>query len=242
MRKKELPADSISKAFGVISLIFLSIEIFGLYVIFTRPITNTGYGGLGILDVAVLFVLAYIINKTLLRHVALSKTEKIVFVFIAILMLISFAVGVYIGFINAIKGGNAVPYNPAGQDGVPISAIAKTLLENKSITVPSQSYYVYPINLSENQTARFVLNVVGYGVFNTVMLNSGNYSLLTKSQFSGTVYYFTDTYESGVKSADVSVEVPYGNTFYFLISTMPILQGQATYDNPVDLNMLVYIS
>lgn len=117
-----------------------------------------------------------------------------------------------------------------------------SLYENKTITIQGESYYVYPITLVENQSIRFKVNVISEGVINTALFNSTEYEKLTKSTGEVYVYYFVDSYSSGVRETDFWIQIPRNDTYYFIISTMPILRGQATYDYPVELILTVYYS
>jgi hypothetical protein len=117
-----------------------------------------------------------------------------------------------------------------------------SLYENKTVTVESESYYVYPIILAENQSIRFTVKTISDGVINTVLFNSTEYEKLTKATGEVYVYYFVESYSSGVRETDFWMRIPHNDTYYFIISTMPILRGQATYDHPVELILTVYYS
>lgn len=113
------------------------------------------------------------------------------------------------------------------------------LVENQTLFLEVDSYNSYPIELEKNQVVNFEVNVIGEGTINTVMVDSDNYDSIL---YGGYIYYFVDSYTSGVKNADVRIQVPETDKYYIVISTEPMLEGQDSSDKPVTATFTVYTS
>lgn len=236
--------DEVSKGLGIVCLILFLVEIVGwFYILGSSKELFAPH-----ISFIILFGFGYTAYKTLYKKQPLSKSEKIAVIFLIGLVVISFSIGFYVGLTQSFQTFTPIEernYTIVIPNLTEIPKILETkypnvwLIDNKTITVESESYYVYPIELVENQTVRFVLNLTTKGVFNTIMLNSTEYEKLGKEDY---VYYYINSYTSGVRSADLWITVDRNDTYYFIISTMPIVKGQASYGYPIEVVLTVYVS
>lgn len=241
----ENKVDGVSKGLGIICLILFLAEISGWFYILSF---EKKLRGPPLVSIALLLGFGYGAYKTLYKKQPLSKSEKIAAGTLIGISVASFLVGLYTGFTQSFQTstptqeGNyiiVIPNLTESHEVIEIKYPKLWLIDNKTITVEGRSYYVYPITLVENQTVRFVLNSTTKGVFNTIMLNSTEYEKLGKESY---IYFYINSYTSGVRSADLWITVNRNDTYYFIISTIPIVKEQATYDYPVELIFTVYTS
>jgi len=228
LEKKGL--DKLSKILGAISCFLLFSEISSLIV----PTSVLHYT---LIDIFLILGLGYVIYKAFIKKVNLSTIDKL---FSAFLILFPFLSSMTLNYSyqeNLTRNQNLFPYFPRPTT----QSVTYYLFDNITTTIPPESYYVYPIELGENMRVRFVVISTNNGVFNTLLLNSTEYDKLT-NQEEDIIYYYVNSYNSGVKKADVEVIVDNNDTYYFIVSTTPILRGQAIYAYPTDIVLTVYIS
>jgi hypothetical protein len=242
-KSKDRRSDRLSKILAILSALF----ILGYISQFSSPLLR--FREYNLVDLFLILGFGYTIYKTFIGKQKLSTIEK---VFSTSLFFIFFLNGIAQEYstnerffqnqtISSYYTTTTLNYTITLPTIPTIPLITYYLFDNKTLTIPPQSYYVYPIKLAENTTVRFIVNSTNDGLFNTVLLNSSEYEKLTRWE-GGIVYYYTGSYTSGVKKADIKVTVDNNDTYYFIVSTTPILKDQATYDYPTDVVLTVYIS
>jgi hypothetical protein len=244
-KSKDRKLDRLSKILAILSAFFL----LGYISQFSSPLLR--FRQYNLVDLFLILGFGYTIYKTFIGKQKLSVIEKVFSLslfFIFFLNEISLEYSTNEGFFqnqtisSYYTTTTVTTVNYTYTITLPkIPLTTYYLLDNKTLTIPSRSYYVYPIKLAGNTTVRFVAESINDGIFNTVLVNSTEYEKLTRWE-GGIVYYYVGSYTSGVKKADIKVTVDNNDTYYFIVSTTPIFKDQATYDYPTDVVLTVYIS
>lgn len=236
--KMKRKIDKTSTFFGVIFIIIFLVEVYSIFLVIGTLNLLPGLG-----DFALLFGSGYVIYKTIIKKQPLSKEEKFCSIFLVGLFLFSFFVGFYMGISNLFSEEKFLGVSRRWNIDEKKENIQQLwLIDNKTLKIEGRSYYVYPIFLRENQTVRFVIKTITNtnGFFNTLMLNSAEYNKLISSATNVYILYYLQSYTSGVRNADLWITVDKDDTYYFIISTLPIIRGQVGYDFPIDVVLTVY--
>lgn len=118
-----------------------------------------------------------------------------------------------------------------------------SLVDSRDFTIGAYADYTYPINLQSNQIVEFKFYLKGSGTVNTLFVNSTYYAIWTNRAAGQPIYYFPESYTSGVSSGDLYIQAPTSGTYYFIISPYSIVQSQTVvYDNSPNVHLDVYTS
>jgi len=219
--------DALSRTIGIILAVFLVIEFLGIYITILKG------GFMGWFDILFIVFSIYVIRKIFFKKESLSNNEKgIAFavIFFATLFTIT---GFIVGFYQASKEKEIVTTEWEG-------SISLILIYNKTVRINLEEYHALSLDFNSGDTAWFFVKSLNGERFNTLLLNSTEFEKFS-SGVETTIEYYTKSYTSGVKIADITIEIPNNDTYYFIISPSPIIKGQENYTYPVEVLIQVYV-
>ncbi|MCC5994249.1 MAG: hypothetical protein LM587_01505 [Candidatus Aenigmarchaeota archaeon] len=219
--------DALSKTIGIILAAFLVLEFFGIYTTILKG------GFMGWLDILFIGFNIYIIHKIFFKKESLSDNEKGI-AFVAIFFATFFTIiGFIAGFYQASKEKEMVTTEWGGE-------AALILIYNETVRIEPERYNALSLDLKGGDTVWFFVKSLNDGRFNTLLLNSSEFEKFSSGS-KATITYYTKSYTSGTKTADITIDIPNTDTYYFIISPSPIVKGQENYSYPVDVLVRVYI-
>jgi hypothetical protein len=219
--------DTSSRTIGIILAVFLVLQSFGIYITILKG------GIIGWFDILFMGFSIYVIRKVFFKKESLSDNEKgIAFavIFFAALFTI---IGFIAGFYQALREKEIVTTEWGGN-------ISLILIYNNTVKIDPGRYHALSFDFNKGDTAWFFVKTLNDGRFNTLLLNSTEFEKFS-SGVEKTIEYYTKSYASGVKTADITIKIPNTDTYYFIISPSPIIKGQENYTYPVEVLIRVYI-